>query len=481
MKTINRKGLIYVLTICLITMCLNSNPVLAQTNTVSSYQSVVALESIEFAPKIETNTENTLITYSINSKLVKNNENLSLNFDCSFIKLNTNNAYNGVILSDECKLDSNNKNISNVQLIILPKSYLEKSQMLEQNNTINYLCEISFLMDGENILINEELSQTEVSIISSYSSVTENSGENYLMAISRIKRNNVQYSFIDTDTISSKNEFWTVYQESNSNLRSLSSTGNSVRNIVNDDSWFTTTGKAMKKITSSQRVCVKNSGYMGSAIYTDIIIWEYNLTEPSQSGTASIRLKMLYNTTIVYNGGTWTDYGANSSSLTLRGSTVGIKTTGTCNNDFYYQVDQSGAYNTGSNGSSPVQDILKKCFFKAVPYGDYISAGIDVMSSFVNSKIGSFNSGFGTITYDDNPSVHFNQNNGYVRSALLKAGIYNIYKDSNYQEQKVYIVKRPSQCLKTCTYQSHFEVVGFYASGFTTLYNSSISYQRSYT
>lgn len=131
---IKRKGLIYILIISLITMCLNFNSVLARTNTISSYQSIVALESIEFAPKIETNTENTLITYSINSKLVKNNENISLNFDCSFIKLNTNNAYNGVILSDECKLNSKNRNISNVQLIILPKSYLEKSQMLEQND-----------------------------------------------------------------------------------------------------------------------------------------------------------------------------------------------------------------------------------------------------------------------------------------------------------------------------------------------------------
>ena len=481
MKIIKRKGLIYILIISLITMCLNFNSVLAQTNTISSYQSIVALESIEFAPKIETNTESTLITYSINSKLVKNNENIRLNFDCSFIKLNTNNAYNGVILSDECKLNSKNRNISNVQLIILPKSYLEKSQMLEQNDTIDYLCEISFLMDGENILINEELSQTKVSIISSYSSVTENSGENYLMAISAIKSNNVQYSFVETDTSPSSGEFWTAYQESNSNYRSLSSIGNSVRSIVNDDSWFTTTGKAMKRISSSQRVCVKNSGYIGNVIYTDVIIWQYNLTQPSQTGTASIRLQMLYNTTIVYNGGSWTDYGANSSSLTLRGSTVGIKTTGTCNNDFYFQVDQSGAYNTGSNGSSPVQDILKKCFFKAVPYGNYISTGVDVIGSFVKSKTGSFNSGFGTITYDDNPSVHFNQNNGYVRSALLKAGNYNIYKDSNYQEQKVYIVKRPSECLKTCTYQSHFEVVGCYASGFTTLYNSSISYQRSYT
>ena len=69
----------------------------------------------------------------------------------------------------------------------------------------------------------------------------------------------------------------------------------------------------------------------------------------------------------------------------------------------------------------------------------------------------------------------------YVRSALLKAENYNIYKDSNYQEQKVYIVKMPSNCLKTCTYQSHFEVIGFYAGGITSLYNDSVSYQRSYT
>ena len=99
----------------------------------------------------------------------------------------------------------------------------------------------------------------------------------------------------------------------------------------------------------------------------------------------------------------------------------------------------------------------------------------------MKSKTGSYNFGFGTITYDDISSVHFNQNGGYVRSALLNAGNYNIYKDTHYQEQKVYIVKRPSECLKTCTYQSHFEVLGFYNSGFTTLYNSSISYQRSYT
>lgn len=481
MKAINKRKIMFSIVVSSIISLMNLNSVTAYTNTGSLHPSVVKLESINIMPNIEYIMEDTPKTYTINSNVLSNNTDVNLIFNCTFVKLSTNNAYNGIFLSDEINLASENINASNIHLIILPKCYLEKSQLVIPNSDEPFLCEISFEMDGEIITGSKMLSQTEVSAISSYTPIIENNGEEYLSAISKIKKNKIQYSSVEIDTNLFNDKFWTAYQENNSSLHSLSSIGNSVRSIVNDDSWFTTTGKAIKKISDSQRICVKNSGNIGSAIYTDVLIWQYALTQPTQTSTASIKLQMLYNTTIIYNNGNWTDYGANASSLTLRGSTVGIKTTGTCNNDFYYQVDQSGAYNTGSDDSSPVQDVLKKCFFKAVPYGNYISTGVDLISSFVKSKTGSYNFGFGTITYDDIPSVHFNQNGGYVRSALLNAGNYNIYKDTHYQEQKVYIVKRPSECLKTCTYQSHFEVLGFYNSGFTTLYNSSISYQRSYT
>jgi hypothetical protein len=318
--------------------------------------------------------------------------------------------------------------------------------------------------------------------ITKYKSITDNDGEEYLLVISRLKGNDIQYPINGTYEEDGDSNYWTTYEEKHEPNRSLSYTGNKVREIVSDDSWFTTVGQAMKKISSSQRICAKNSWSLGSAIWTDIIIWQYSLNEPTQTCTASIRLQMLYNTTIVYNGGNWSDLGANAGSLALRETTVGIKTTGADNNDFYYQVDQSGGYNIPPNGSSPVQTIIQTVFRKVVPYGEIIAAGIDLVASFLDYDTGQYNSGSSSVTYDGDPLMHYNQNGGYVRSVLFESGNYSIYKDSNYQEQKVYIVKRPSNCLKSCTYQSHFDVLCYSNTGIIVLYDDqSVCYQRSYT
>ena len=261
-----------------------------------------------------------------------------------------------------------------------------------------------------------------------------------------------------------------------------------MRSIINNDSWFKSIGIAKKNIPQAQRICAKKSCKPmedGNEIYTDVLIWEYYTTSVSQgveSHEASMELRIKYNITIIYNykTGEWSDLGPNSGSLALRKATVGIKTTGIDNNDFYHRVEQHGAFVT-PGGPSQMADVLKKFFVKIVPHGSLISTAVDQLSTFIDSRTGDYDNSFGVLTYSDIPSVHYEQNDGYVRSVLLNSDPCTLRIPSHYLQQIVSVKKAPNDCIKYFTYQSHYEVSGVYNNIHETLYEDRIAYHRVYT
>lgn len=425
------------------------------------------------------------IRYEFSYDLLHGSDTQRLKFTCIIQKMETQNAYNGILIARDIQLTEDNElQTEGIQCVFETPEYRMKSQALESSEADTPQNSISLYINGIQYVGSRPV-HLDSTAIDEYEIVTEADGLTYLEAIQSLRYAVV---YTNTEDTAVEDEPWSPASENTAAAvpaRALSSAGDAVRAIIGNDSWFKSSGKSMKEISGSRRVCVKNTGMIFDSYQTDVLIWQYTLTNVNLSGaqTASIQLNLLYSVTILYNSrtGTWSDYGANSSSMFIRNTTVGIKTTGTCNNDYFYKVEQRGAYNTGSSGSSPVADVLKKVFFKVVPYGSQISTGLDILSSFVKSDNGDFASGFGVKTFDTEPSAHFLQNGGYVRSALMNSNNYNLCNDSHYQQQLVYVYKRPSNCVKSFVYQSHYEVVGYYTSGITTLYNSGSWFQQSYS
>ena len=436
--------------------------------------------------------------YNISYNISIGKKDYEIDFSCSFKKLVTDNAYNGIIIAYNINTGETTIDISEINCVFQTKEYIDSMQLGNKSVNNSYRNVISFDC-GDNIqYLGEQYLTTDMSALQIDEYITVDDGDAYLEAIGII-RNEITYTFEENEQ---DVEFWepteTYIEELQNDLTinnissedsitsdgtivplALSTVGQSVRAIVNNDSWFKGTGKNMKR--NGSNVCIKNSGYIGSAIYTDVIILQYSLQcqtgNSSSTHYTSIQLKVLYNVTVIYNNGTWSDLGKNSSSMTVRQSTIGTKTYGENNNDFIYQAVQNGRYNTDS-GTSPSGIALRTLFYKALPLGGVISTVVDILDSYVRSKSGLLNGNFGIIDFNSNPAQHYSQNSGYVRNVMMSSHYCPLYKELDFQQQEVYIKKMPSGCKKYISFQSTFDVAGAYGSSITAIYTNA-EYQQS--
>lgn len=224
------------------------------------------------------------IRYAFSYDLLHGNDTQRLKFTCIIQKMETQNAYNGILIARDIQLTEDNElQAEGIQCVFETPEYRMKSQTLESSEAGILQNSISLYINGIQYVGSRPV-HLDSTAIDEYEVVTEADGLTYLEAIQSLRYAVV---YTNTEDTAVEDEPWSPASENTAAAvpaRALSSAGDAVRAIIGNDSWFQSSGKSMKEISGSRRVCVKNTGMIYDSYQTDVLIWQYTLTNVNLSG-----------------------------------------------------------------------------------------------------------------------------------------------------------------------------------------------------